>query len=150
MTCAKTTDPGFMLVGEENDKSEKYVHYNGIENAPDLIPRLIVTYTSPSQGKEHREYTNYASEDGDSGPTVKSKNDNNNTAVYTDLLFFLAGTIFCGLVVISVICLRNRKEEPDPAIPNQSEEPDPAIPNKSATELDPAEEDAPAPNGELA
>jgi hypothetical protein len=130
-----------MLVGEENDEIEKYVHYNGIENAPDLVPRLIVTYTSPSQGKEHREYTDYATEDGDGA--VKRKKENN--AAVADLLFFLAGTIFCGLVVIFVICVRNRKR-------NKSEEPelDPAMPGDNAAVLDPAEEDVPASRGEIA
>ena len=41
---------------------ERYVRYSGAENAPDLIPRLIVTYTAPSQGKDHRDYNAYLPE----------------------------------------------------------------------------------------
>jgi len=53
---------GFILMGEETAAAGQYVKYSGAENAPQLIPRLIVTYTSPSQGKEHRDYTAYLPE----------------------------------------------------------------------------------------
>ena len=54
---------GFIIVDEDLTKGwEEYVKYSGAENAPDLIPRLVVTYTAPSQGKEHRDYTAYLPE----------------------------------------------------------------------------------------
>jgi hypothetical protein len=125
-----------MLVGEEQNKNEKYVHYNGIENAPDLIPRLIVTYTSPLQGKEHREYTDYVPEDG-YGPVVKERE--NNALGY--FLLFFGGTIFGGLVVYGMKWLQNRKRnklEPDPI-------------EQDASDLDLTDEgDLNSPNGELA
>ena len=117
------TIPGFIVIGEENSSNEKYVHYDGIENAPELIPRLIVTYTSPSQGKDHREYTAYASADG-SGPSSTPNNTNNNNVI-ADVLFFGGGSVFGGLVVAFMICLRKRKQKkfvPDPTPQDVTEE----------------------------
>ena len=107
-----------MLVGEENPSSEKFVHYDGIENAPGLIPRLIVTYTSPSQGKDHRDYTGYVSE---AGPAPSSTCSDNN--VVSDVLFFLGGVVFGGLVVSFMNYWRTKlqgkekESEPGPTTP---------------------------------
>lgn len=44
---------GFMLVGDETSSKISYSIYHGFENAPEFVPRLIVTYTSPAMGKPH-------------------------------------------------------------------------------------------------
>jgi len=105
-----------MLVGEENVKGDKYVRYNGIENAPDKIPRLIVTYTSPSQGIEHRDYTGYISE------IPVSPSSNSRHGVVADILIFLGGIAFCGLIFFFVTLLRKKqkKNQPSPPIENAS------------------------------
>lgn len=48
------TIKGFMLIGPEKQPgSTSYIRYNGMESTPDLIPRLIVSYTSPLEGTPH-------------------------------------------------------------------------------------------------
>lgn len=63
-----STNYGFMLVGSDENvfvPRGSYSRYNGVESSPELIPRLIVTYTSPSQGKLHRTYNDYTDETQD-------------------------------------------------------------------------------------
>lgn len=104
-----------MLVGEENASSDKHVHYNGIENAPDLIPRLIVTYTSPSQGKDHRDYTGYLPE-GPSSSSQRQHNNKDRNEFLTNGLCFAGGIIFGGLVVVLyfIRCRRGKLHEDPP------------------------------------
>lgn len=119
---ANPFNEGFMLIGEESvagSGSESYVKYSGAENAPDLIPRLIVTYTSPSQGRKHREYSSYLPEvphsaaphndvitSGSSSAenSEKTKNDDekDDTTPNTFALVFAGGLIIgsmMGLIV---------------------------------------------------
>jgi len=113
---------GFMLIGEESaadSGSESYVKYSGAENAPDLIPRLIVTYTSPSQGRKHREYSSYLPEvphsaalhndvitSGSSYTEIADKtlNDNKNesTTPNTFVLVFVGGLIIGSMMGLLV------------------------------------------------
>lgn len=124
---------GFMLVGEENVKGDKYVRYNGIENAPDLIPRLIVTYTSPSQGIEHRDYTGYISE------TPMSPSFNSRSGVVVDILIFIGGMAFCGLIFCFVTLLQKIKKKNQPSSPIETAPKTDLQFNKKETPIDIAE-----------
>lgn len=107
---------GFILIGEETASPGRYVKYSGAENAPSLIPRLIVTYTSPSQGKEHRDYTAYLPE-----VTVKSMQNIEEAKIGIAAQFslvFIGGVLFGCLVGFAICFYRNsgkiRKESGDP------------------------------------
>ncbi|EJK62355.1 hypothetical protein THAOC_17030 [Thalassiosira oceanica] len=107
---------GFILIGEEDASPGRYVKYSGAENAPTLIPRLIVTYTSPSQGKEHRDYTAYLPE-----VPVKSMQNTEEAQIGAAAQFFLVfigGILFGCLVGFAIWFYRNsgnlRKESGDP------------------------------------
>ena len=113
---SKPFNAGFILIGEEAASPGHYVKYSGAENAPHLIPRLIVTYTSPSQGKEHRDYTAYL-------PEVPVKSMQNTEEAQISIaaqfsLVFIGGILFGCLVGIAICVYRNSgkvpKESGDP------------------------------------
>jgi len=48
-----TPNNGFLLMADDSNVENSYATYHGFENSPEFVPRLIVTYTSPKQGKPH-------------------------------------------------------------------------------------------------
>lgn len=95
---------GFIIVDEGVTKGrEEYVKYSGAENAPDLIPRLVVTYTAPSQGKEHRDYTAYLPEVpqniASSMPVSAALSEEGTGVGILEFVLVLVGAVFVSFLV---------------------------------------------------
>ena len=91
---------------------ERYVRYSGAENAPDLIPRLIVTYTAPSQGKDHRDYNAYLPEvPSASGAAATRETGARQGTAVNFALVFVGGAVFGGIVGCLVRLCRDKSKK---------------------------------------
>jgi len=97
-----STNFGFILIGSDETYTlpppGSYSRYNGIESSPDLIPRLIVTYTSPSQGKPHRAYNDYI-------PVAPDDNSSDYNSDNDGVTGLIIGGIIASLVSSAIMAV---------------------------------------------
>mmetsp|Transcript_39255 Transcript_39255/g.47185 ORF Transcript_39255/g.47185 Transcript_39255/m.47185 type:complete len:337 (+) Transcript_39255:25-1035(+) len=124
-----STNYGFILISSDEDRlvlPGSYSRYNGIESEPELIPRLIVTYTSPSQGKPDRIYNDY------SPLTLGGSKTSNNSGNGAVLGLVFAGIGVALVAAIACIWIRSRnqgKEEISKSSPDATQQDDDAVQN---------------------
>lgn len=86
---------GVIMISDEEDIS--YSFYHGFDNSPEFIPRLIVTYTSPKDGKAH--LPKVYKREADPVPNTNSSDDGGRISS----IFYIVAAFSCAVFVVFVL-----------------------------------------------
>lgn len=93
---------GFMMISDQTDVA--YSFYHGFDNSPEFIPRFIVTYTSPLDGKSHLPLD---PEKGNSSVITNTSKENN---IGLPEALLITGIFFSTFLVLIALYLRPSKK----------------------------------------